>query len=128
MINKLTLIGRCGKDVRLGTTQKGINFATVSIATGAEPNTVWFDVIAFDKQSEWLAKAKKGTLVYVEGPVSLSSYQAKDGTTRTDLKVNAYVIRLLERVPDNAVLELAPNAAPSQKQITDFDYENELPF
>ena len=128
MINKLTLIGRCGKDVRLGTTQKGINFATVSIATGSEPNTVWFEIIAFDKQSEWLAKAKKGTLVYVEGPVSLSSYQAKDGTTRTDLKVNAYVIRLLERVPDNAVLELAPNAAPSQKQITDFDYENGLPF
>lgn len=97
MINRLTLIGRCGKDVRLGTTQKGINFASVSIASGSGDNTVWFDVIAYEKQAEWLAKAHKGSTVYIEGPVSLSKFTTNEGKTLCDLKVNAYVVRLLDR-------------------------------
>lgn len=95
MINKLTLIGRCGKDARIGVTQKGTNYASVSVASGSEKNTVWFDVVAYDKQAEWLAKATKGTLVFVEGPVQMSSYQAKDGTQKSSLQVTAYQVRLL---------------------------------
>lgn len=94
MINKLTLIGRCGKDTRVGVTQKGVNYASVSVASGSK-ETVWFDVVAYDKQAEWLAKATKGTLVFVEGPVSVSSYQGKDGTQKTSLQVTGYQVRLL---------------------------------
>lgn len=95
MINKLTLLGRCGKDARVGVTQKGNEYASVSVASGSEKNTVWFDVVAYDKQAEWLAKATKGTLVFVEGPVSISTYQAKDGTQKSSLQVTAYQVRLL---------------------------------
>lgn len=96
MINKLTLIGRCGKDARIGTTSKGTNYAAVSVAASAGKNeSTWFDVVAYDKQAEWLAKATKGTVVYVEGPVQISSYQAKDGTQKSNLQVTAYQVRLL---------------------------------
>lgn len=120
MINRITLIGRCGKDVYFGTTQKGTNYASVSVATGTNDNTVWFDVIAFEKSAEWLAKASKGTLVYVEGPVSLSQYQAKDGTQRAELKVNAYVVRLLEKTEHAEAFNQSP-ATPA----TTFE---EVPF
>jgi len=42
MINKLTLIGRAGKDARVGVTQKGTHYASVSLASGSKENTVWF--------------------------------------------------------------------------------------
>lgn len=95
MINKLTLIGRCGKDARVGVTQKGTHYASVSVASGTKENTVWFDVVAYDKQAEWLAKATKGAVLYVEGPVSISTFQSKDGTTKSSLQVTAYQVRLL---------------------------------
>jgi len=98
MINKLTLIGRCGKDARVGMTSKGTHYASVSIAASAgKDESTWFDVVAYEKQSEWLAKATKGTMVYVEGPVSLSTFQARDGTQKTNLQVTAYQVRLLSK-------------------------------
>jgi single-strand DNA-binding protein len=110
MINKLTLIGRAGKDARVGVTQKGTEYASVSLASGSKDNTVWFDVVAFDKQSEWLAKATKGTMVYVEGPVSLSAYKAKDGTERTTLQVTAYQVRLLSGATQEPVVSVSDDA------------------
>lgn len=100
MINKLTLIGRAGKDARVGVTSKGTHYASVSLATGTGDRTTWFDVVAYDKQAEWLAKAAKGANVYVEGPVSLSSFQSKDGTTKTNLQVTAYTVRVLSNQDD----------------------------
>lgn len=97
MLNKLTLIGRCGQDARVGVTQKGVNYANVSIAASTgKDKSEWFDVVAFDKQAEWLAKATKGSLLYVEGPVSINSYQGKDGTQKTSLQVTGYQVRLLQ--------------------------------
>jgi len=110
MINKLTLIGRAGKDARVGVTQKGTEYASVSLASGSKENTVWFDVVAFDKQSEWLAKATKGTMVYAEGPVSLSTYKAKDGTERTNLQVTAYQVRLLSGATQEPVVSVSDDA------------------
>lgn len=103
MINKLTLIGRTGKEPRLGSTSKGSNYASVSIASGSNDSTVWFDVLAYDKQAEWLAKAPKGTLVYIEGPVSLSKFQTKDGKTLTNLQVTAYQVRLLSKIEQDSL-------------------------
>ena len=101
MLNKVTLIGRCGQDARVGVTQKGVHYASVSIAASSgKDKSEWFDVVAFDKQSEWLAKATKGSLVFVEGPVSLNSYQAKDGTQKSSLQVTGYQIRLLQSKND----------------------------
>lgn len=98
MINKLTLIGRCGKDARVGTTSKGTQYASVSVAASAgKDESTWFDVVAYDKQAEWLAKATKGTTVYIEGPVSISTFQSKDGTQKSSLQVTAYQVRLLSK-------------------------------
>jgi single-strand DNA-binding protein len=118
MINKLTLIGRAGKDARVGVTQKGTEYASVSLASGSKENTSWFDVVAFDKQAEWLAKATKGAMVYVEGPVSLSAYKAKDGTERTTLQVTAYQVRLLS----------GRDEQQSQAQSYDVSDESDVPF
>jgi single stranded DNA-binding protein len=102
MLNKLTLIGRCGQDARVGVTQKGVNYANVSVAASTgKDKSEWFDIVAYEKQAEWLAKATKGALIYVEGPVSINSYQAKDGNQRTTLQVTGYSIKLLQRTGEN---------------------------
>lgn len=108
MINKLTLIGRCGKDARVGTTSKGTQYASVSVAASAgKDDSTWFDVVAYDKQAEWLAKATKGTMVYIEGPVSISTFQAKDGTTKSSLQVTAYQVRLLSKTEEQSTQSFA---------------------
>lgn len=99
MINKLTLIGRCGQDSRVGVTQKGTHYANVSIAVSTgKDQSQWFDVVAYDKQAEWLARATKGAVVYVEGPVTLNQYQAKDGSQRASLSVTAYQVRVINKL------------------------------
>jgi len=116
MINKLTLIGRAGKDARVGVTQKGTNYASVSVSSGSKDNTTWFDVVAYEKQAEWLAKATKGAIVYVEGPVSINSYQGKDGTQKSSLQVTAYQVRLL-------------SSSQEQQSIPhDIEFEESVPF
>jgi hypothetical protein len=116
MINKLTLIGRAGKDARVGVTQKGTQYASVSLASGSKENTVWFDVVAYDKQAEWLAKATKGAIVYVEGPVAINSYQSKDGTQKSSLQVTAYQVRLLS------------SSGEQQQETPAFNEVDDLPF
>ena len=116
MINKLTLIGRAGKDARVGVTQKGTHYASVSLASGSKENTVWFDVVAYDKQAEWLAKATKGAMVYCEGPVAINSYQAKDGTQKSSLQVTAYQVRLLSSSQEQQVVS------------HDVEFEESVPF
>ena len=116
MINKLTLIGRCGKDARIGVTQKGTSYASVSMAVSAgKDESTWFDVVAYDKQAEWLAKATKGAMVYIEGPVSISNFQAKDGTTKSSLQVTAYQVRLLNKTEQQS-------ESPSYAQADDLPF------
>ena len=74
---------------------------------GAEPEAEFFRVTAWRERGEMCAKfLQKGKKVCVIGPVSVSTYQANDGSTRANLEVTADEIEFLSpRVSDAPVEE-----------------------
>lgn len=99
MINKVTLIGRVGKDPEFRTTAGGTAMAKFSLATTETrkdkdgqkiEETSWHRCIAWSGLAEIIRDyVHKGSLLYVEGRISYGSYD-KDGTKvyTTDIVVN----------------------------------------
>ena len=88
-MNKLTIIGNLTRDPETRTISTGSTVCSFSVAVNRrrssqnanQPEADFFRVSAWDKLGEncqrYLAKGRK---VAVVGPVSVSSYEAKDGS------------------------------------------------
>ena len=87
MLNKITLIGRLGRDVEAKESKTGIKYWKFSIATNewsaskSEEKTTWHYVTCFNDYvgKKLDDKGKKGTLLYIEGKQTYSTYTNKDG-------------------------------------------------
>jgi len=96
---KMTITGNLGKNAEVRTLQDGsqvISF-NVGVRIGKE-QTQWVSCAKFVKQGGSTAVANyltKGAKVLCEGMPSASSYNAQDGTIRTDLKLRVYELELL---------------------------------
>jgi single-strand DNA-binding protein len=98
-MQKLTIIGNLTANPDLRSTPNGIPVCTFTIAVNGrkqdEPAT-FFRVTAWRQLGEncnrYLTKGKK---VFVSGPVSVTTYTAKDGTTRASLEVTAEDVEFL---------------------------------
>ena len=122
-MNKAFLTGTLGRDPELRTTQSGISVCSFTMAVNGrnkEDEATWFRVTAWRGLAEivhkYLAKGKK---VAVVGPVSVSTYTAKDGTTRASLEVQADEVEFLS--PRNELSDA------NESQFIKVDNE-ELPF
>ena len=101
--NNVVLIGRAGSEPEIKYFDSGNAKANVSIAVnrfkgkGAEPETDWFRVDFWGKDAETAAEyIKKGTLVSVEGRVSLNSWTDQaSGEKREMYSISASSFRLL---------------------------------
>lgn len=91
MSTQITILGNTGRDVELRYTPNGTPVAGFSIASnsvrntpsGQEKKTDWFNVSAYGKQAETLAKyARKGTQLLVRGKLNLSAWTSRDGEAR----------------------------------------------
>ena len=91
MLNKITLIGRLGRDVEAKESVNGTKYWKFSIATNewisskGEEETTWHKITCFNDYvgSQLDAKGKKGTLLYIEGKQVYSTYVNKDGQELT---------------------------------------------
>ena len=98
-MNKLAAIGNLTRNPELRSTPNGIPVCTFAIAVNGrkqdEPAT-FFRVTAWRQLGEncnrYLTKGKK---VFVSGPVSVSTYTAKDGTTRASMEITADDVEFL---------------------------------
>ena len=98
-MNKLIAIGNLTANPELRSTPNGIPVCTFTIAVNGrkqdEPAT-FFRVTAWRQLGEncnrYLNKGKK---VFVSGPVSVSTYTAKDGTTRASMEITAEDVEFL---------------------------------
>ena len=130
MFNKLTVIGRLGRDVEPKETQAGVKYWKFSVATNEwikskdEEETTWHSVTCWDEYhgKQLDAKGKKGALVYIEGMQKYNTYTNKDGIeiTAGNLVMNRFgsVLKILEK--SDAVTD--GNVKPS----TD-DFDDDLP-
>ena len=129
-MNKLILIGNLTRDPEQRTTPNGVTVCNFTLAVnlrgkpGQEQVTDYFRVTAWRQLGENCAKyLAKGRKAFVSGPVSVSTYQAQDGSTRVQLEVTAEDVEFLTPKGEAGT---AP-AANVPQGYTEVD-NNELPF
>ncbi len=93
-VNKVTLIGRLGKDPEARTTQAGMKTVSFSLATSETWNdkasgerkekTQWHRIVIFNERVGEIAERylKKGSSCYIEGQLESRKYTDKDGQER----------------------------------------------
>jgi len=108
-INKVTLIGHCGKQPEVRYTQSGAPVANFSLATNEswtsktgerQDTTEWHRIVAWGKLAEICQEyVHKGSYLYVEGKIQTRSYDDRDGVKRYITEIKAMEIGLLDRKP-----------------------------
>jgi single-strand DNA-binding protein len=98
-LNRVMLLGNLGADPELRFTQGGQAVLNMRLATTEsyldkdkqrKERTDWHTVVLWGKRAEALSKfLVKGSSMLVEGRLSTSSYDAKDGTKRYKTEVVA---------------------------------------
>ena len=110
--NKIIVVGYLGRDPELRYTQDGTPVCNFSVATTERRKdrngemqdvTTWFRVNVWRRQAEVASQyLKKGRLVYVEGRLSQSEYQDREGQTRMSLEIHASDIQFIGSRGDEA--------------------------
>jgi single-strand DNA-binding protein len=97
--NKVTLIGRTGKEVEIVNFEKGM-IAKVSLATSEHyinskgekvEETQWHNLVAFGKTAEIFQKyVEKGKEIGIEGRITYRNYDDKEGKKHyiTEIRVD----------------------------------------
>lgn len=104
--NKVTLIGRTGKEVETVNLDNGL-LAKVSLATSdyytnakgeKVEETQWHNVVAFGKTAEIMQKyVEKGKEIAIEGKIVYRSYDAADGQKKYITEIRADELLLLSK-------------------------------
>ena len=100
-VNKVILLGNCGRDPEIRYLPSGQAVANVSIATSSRrkdkntgesiEDTQWHRVTFYDRLAEIVGEyVKKGTQLYVEGRLKYGKYTDPSGVEKytTDIVVN----------------------------------------
>ena len=101
--NKVTLIGRTGKEVEVITLENGVvarvSLATSDFYTNAKgekvEETQWHNLVAYGKTADIMQKyVEKGKEIIVEGKIMYRSYDGNDGQKKytTDIRVEEIVL------------------------------------
>lgn len=136
MVNKVTLIGRLGKDPEVRTLDSGTNIAKFSMATDEsykdkngewQTQTEWHNVILWRGLAERAEQSlRKGVLVYLEGKLTSRSWQDDQGNTNYITEVRGNYFRVLQKETNGnkaANTAPAPTTAPAA-----VDSGDDLPF
>jgi single-strand DNA-binding protein len=105
-VNKVILMGNCGRDPEIRYMPSGGAVANISIATTSKrkdknsgemiEDTQWHRVQFFDRLAEIVGEyVKKGSPLYVEGRLKYGKYTDKDGIERNTVDIVATEMQLL---------------------------------
>lgn len=151
-VNKVTLIGNCGRNPELRHSTNGAAVCNLSIATTRswknktsgerEEETEWHRVVFYDRLAEIVGEyVKKGRSVYVEGRLKTRKWTDKDGVEKYTTEVVANEMVLLggrdgqEQQQEPAAPKMthgemkAARRPPPPKSSTGFDdMADDIPF
>ena len=105
-VNKVILVGNCGRDPEVRYLPSGQAVANVSIATTSKrkdrtsgemvEETQWHRVTFFERLAEIVGEyVKKGNPIYVEGRLVYRKYTDKDGVEKNATDIIATEMQLL---------------------------------
>lgn len=145
-LNKAMIIGRLGQDPDVRYTQSNTAVANLSVATSErykdksgewKENTEWHRVVAWGRLAEICQEyLKKGSQVYIEGPIQTRSWEDKDGQTKYTTEIKALTMTMLDSKGsgggDRSMPEKQQNAQPVSSNVDlneNFDdIDDDLPF
>jgi single-strand DNA-binding protein len=132
-MNKVFLIGFCGQDAEIKTTNGGTKYGRFSVATKKswqdknkewQEETQWHNCVAWGGLVESVEKVVgKGKYVFVEGEVKYNKWEDDQGQTRTSTQIVCQRVKSLERKASK--VEDQPKEASSAPE---FDASEEIPF
>jgi len=146
MVNKVTLIGRLGRDPEMRYSQSGMAIANFSMATSEiwndkngqkQERTEWHRIVAFDRLGEICGQyLAKGKLIYIDGRIQTREWTDKENVKRYTTEIIALNMKMLEpkgsstgqkiyeEDPGPSDSDLGPPAPPASGT----DFSNDIPF
>ena len=105
-VNKVILVGNCGRDPEMRAFPSGGQVCNVSIATTEKwrdkssgemrEQTEWHNLVFNDRLAEIAGQyLRKGSQIYVEGQIRSRKYQDKEGLERTAYEIRVREMQLL---------------------------------
>ncbi|HSV78213.1 MAG TPA: single-stranded DNA-binding protein [Ramlibacter sp.] len=105
-VNKVILVGNCGRDPEVRYLPSGQAVANVTLATSSRrkdrtsgetvEDTQWHRITFYDRLAEIAGEyVKKGRPIYVEGRLKYGKYTDKDGIERNTVDIIATEMQLL---------------------------------
>ena len=142
MFNKVTLVGRISTDLELRYTGSNKAYCRFNLAVNknhkneyGEYETDFIPITAWGKTAENLVNYQnKGSLILVDGSISMNNYTDKDGNNRTSFEVMANNVQFLgsrrtelEKTDEETVKEpYEETSKKANEEITLDDFD--LPF
>lgn len=144
-VNKVTLIGRLGRDPETRYMPNGEAVSNFSVATdeswkdaqgNRQERTEWHAVTLYRRLAEIAGQyLKKGSLVYLEGKIQSRKYTGKDGIERTAYEIICHEMKMLDSKSSGGAEQHtpAPTPQPAQRQappqaVPQDDIDDDVPF
>lgn len=146
-LNKVQLIGNCGRDPEMRYLPNGTAATSISVATTSRrkdktsgetiEDTQWHRVQFFDRLAEIVGEyVRKGSPIYIEGRLKYGKFTNKDGVEQNTCDIVASEMQLLggrneQSSSASAPTQSRPAARPAAKPAADSgfdDMDSEIPF
>jgi len=145
-LNKAMIIGRLGQDPDVRYTQSNTAVANLSVATSErykdkagewQENTEWHRVVAWGRLAEICQEyLKKGSQVYIEGPIQTRSWEDKEGQTRYSTEIKALTMKMLDSKGSKSGKDSVPQEPDNSQPVSSNvdlnenfdDIDDDLPF
>lgn len=124
-LNKAQIIGHLGNDPEMRFMPNGDKVATVSVATTATwknkdgqkaEHTEWHRVVFFRKLAEIVeAHLRKGSQVFIEGPLQTQQWDDKQGITRYSTIIVGRDLKMLGK-KDSGIPTAPKDEAPTPSE------------
>ena len=112
-LNKVMLIGRLGQEPEKKVTPQGNSVMNISLATSEsykdksgnkQEKTEWHRIVLWNQLADLVERyCKKGSQLFIEGPLQTREWKDKDGNKRYPTAINGRTIEYLEPAPGSGL-------------------------
>lgn len=136
--NHVSLIGVVARDAELKSTESGLKYVRLSLATDTggytkrdgkevKKQTMWHDIVAWNNLAEYAGNhVKKGMRIAVDGMLLYREYKSADGVMVKRTEISASDIIVFGKPKKNELQESSEVVEPLT--VTEEKSEENLPF
>ncbi len=121
MFNKVTLVGRISTDLELRYTGSNKAYCRFNLAVNRmNEGTDFIPITVWGKPAENLVSYQnKGSLILVDGSISMSNYTDKDGNNRTSFEVMTSNVQFLSSKKTNDETIVAQTESDPYEELSE---------